>query len=62
MGLFVITFAVFALMLSAMSMGVIIANRRIKGSCGGLASIIGLERTCDICEHRSKCTQSKQAR
>lgn len=61
MGLFVVTFSVFAFMLLAMAIGVIVDNRRIKGSCGGLASIDGLERACDICEHRSKCKRRKQA-
>jgi hypothetical protein len=43
---------VFVLMLSAvaaMAVGVIVANRRIRGSCGGLGSIDGLESACEVC-------------
>ncbi|WP_146452998.1 (Na+)-NQR maturation NqrM [Bythopirellula polymerisocia] len=34
-----ISIVVFAVALSAMAVGVIVSNRRIKGSCGGLANM-----------------------
>ncbi|MCA9230924.1 MAG: (Na+)-NQR maturation NqrM [Planctomycetales bacterium] len=34
-----ISIVVFAIALTGMAIGVIISNRRIKGSCGGLANL-----------------------
>jgi len=45
----IITVAVFALALLGMAIGVLISNRRIKGSCGGLAGFKD-ERGNSICE------------
>ena len=53
---FVLTFLLFLLFFFAMAIGVIISNKRLQGSCGGLASL-NIERSCDcpsVCdEHRS---------
>ena len=38
MEIFLTAFAVFALVMVGMAVGVIFSNRRIKGSCGGLAA------------------------
>ena len=35
----VLTFAFFALAMIGMSIGVIISNRRLQGSCGGIAAL-----------------------
>lgn len=43
-----LTFAVLSVVIIAMSIGVIVANKPIKGSCGGLASL-GLKEDCPIC-------------
>lgn len=43
-----LTFAVLILVILAMSIGVIVSNKPIKGSCGGLGSL-GLKEDCPIC-------------
>ena len=37
--MFLISVAVFALVIAGMAVGVIFSNRRIQGSCGGLANM-----------------------
>ncbi|WP_330925056.1 (Na+)-NQR maturation NqrM [Candidatus Sororendozoicomonas aggregata] len=44
----IITFCAFLLIISAMAIGAIVANKPIKGSCGGL-SALGLKEDCLIC-------------
>ena len=44
--LFVITFFVFLFVMLLMAVGVIFSKKRLKGSCGGLASV-GIEKSCD---------------
>jgi hypothetical protein len=39
---------VFLLVVSGMAVGVILSNRKITGSCGGLSAIPGTER-CNVC-------------
>ena len=46
----------------AMAIGVIVNNRAIKGSCGGLNDIDGLKGACDICEVKEQCKRRKQHR
>ncbi len=48
MTLFLLTFAVILLIVIGMSVGVIFANKPIKGSCGGMAAL-GIDQECDIC-------------
>jgi hypothetical protein len=60
MNTFVITFAVFVLVMLGMAIGVIISNREIKGSCGGLNDIEGLRGACDICEGKKKCERRRK--
>lgn len=60
MNLFLITFCVFLLVMIAMAVGVIINNRAIKGSCGGLNDIEGLKGACDICEGKKLCSRRKK--
>ena len=45
---FLLTAAFLAIMIAAMAVGVIFANKPIKGSCGGMQSL-GLVGDCDIC-------------
>ena len=44
----------------AMAVGVIVSNREIKGSCGGLNDIDGLAGACDICEVKEQCKRRKK--
>ena len=53
--LLVITIGVFALVLAGMAIGVILSNREIKGSCGGLNRFkdsVG-NPICDACSNPS---------
>lgn len=55
MEVFLLTFVALGFAIAAMSVGVILSDRRIKGSCGGLNTIPGLEGSCKCekpCEKR----------
>ena len=56
---FVAAGILFVIALTGMAVGVIFSNRRIKGSCGGLASMPGQDGpACDLCENPSEeCEQ-----
>jgi len=43
-----------------MAIGVIVSNRSIKGSCGGLNDIEGLKGACDICEGKKICSKRRK--
>jgi hypothetical protein len=60
MNTFFLTFGIFAFAMMAMAIGVIINNRAIKGSCGGLNDIDGLEGACDICEIKQQCKRRRK--
>ncbi len=47
--LFAITLFVFLLVILGMAIGVIISDRRIKGSCGGLNG------ECEFCPEKDRC-------
>lgn len=56
MSVYLITFAVFMLVIAGMAIGFIIQRKTISGSCGGLGSI-GIEKECDCpepCDARKK--------
>lgn len=59
MNVFFITFAIFVLVMLGMGVGVLLSNREIKGSCGGLNDIEGLKGACDICEGKKVCKKRK---
>lgn len=42
------TFVVVAILFAGMAIGVILSNKPIKGSCGGLATL-GMKDGCEIC-------------
>ncbi|MEP3479239.1 MAG: FAD:protein FMN transferase [Fuerstiella sp.] len=59
---FVAAAVIFLLAVGAMSLGTMIQNRQIKGSCGGLASMPGHDGTsaCDMCSiPRDQCSNSE---
>jgi len=60
MNIFLITFVFFLLFVAAMAVGVIFSNRKIKGSCGGLNNVDGLEGECLLCSNK-KCEKKKAA-
>lgn len=51
MNTFLITTGVFLIAVAGMSIGVIISNRRIQGSCGGLANMKDSDgkTMCEMC-------------
>jgi len=53
MNTFLITFLVFMLFVAAMAVGIIFSNRTIKGSCGGLNKVDGLEGDCMLCSNKA---------
>ena len=59
MSTFLITFLVFVAVVAAMAVGVIFSDRRIKGSCGGLATWKDAdgESICDAC---ADCPEKKK--
>jgi hypothetical protein len=59
MGTFLITFFAFMLFVAAMAVGVIVSNKKIKGSCGGLNNVDGLEGDCLLCSNKT-CEKKKQ--
>ena len=61
LNLFLASFVVISIAVLAMSVGVIVSGRRIKGSCGGLNSIEGLEGSCGICDKPCEKRQRRMA-
>jgi hypothetical protein len=62
---FILAFVVFAITVLAMAVGVIVSNRRLRGSCGGLAGLKDEHgRTlCDACSTPSEtCRGPEYAR
>ncbi|HIG79659.1 MAG TPA: (Na+)-NQR maturation NqrM [Cycloclasticus sp.] len=41
-----------------MAVGVIFSNKKLKGSCGGLNNVDGLEGDCLLCSNK-KCEKKK---
>lgn len=57
MDMVLITISVFIVAFAGMAIGVIISDRRIKGSCGGIGAIMG-ESGCDSCAMKDKCAST----
>lgn len=56
---FLVTLSVFLLVVGGMSIGLILQNKPIKGSCGGM-SALGIDTACDICGgDTSKCDEEQ---
>ena len=57
---FLFTLGFLLLVVAAMAVGVIMANKPIKGSCGGIAAL-GLGGDCDICGgDTNKCEEENE--
>lgn len=57
---FVAALLIFLLAVTGMSIGVLVRNRELKGSCGGLASMTGQDghSACDLCAiPRDQCRE-----
>lgn len=64
MSVFLLTFVIFSLVALGMSLGVILNNRELKGSCGGLGNIPGVSNDCSCsnpCEKKKARMQKEQA-
>lgn len=49
----------FAVLFAAMAVGVLLSNKPVKGSCGGLGAV-GLDGECEICGgDRGRCRDEK---
>lgn len=49
MEIYLFSFVVIALAVAGMAIGVLLGGRSIKGSCGGLSNVDGLDAECPIC-------------
>ncbi|MBJ6609093.1 MAG: (Na+)-NQR maturation NqrM [Candidatus Thiothrix moscowensis] len=58
MKLFLLTFCIFLLAVLGLALGWLFNNRSLKGSCGGLASIPGMEKS--QCSCSNPCEKRKQ--
>lgn len=60
MAVFVLSFLVLLLIVVAMSVGVLMGGKPIKGSCGGM-SALGMGTACDICGgDTQKCEEEQK--
>ncbi len=60
MAVFFLTLVFLLIVVAGMAIGVIFANKPIKGSCGGMAAI-GMGGDCDICGgNTDKCEEENQ--
>ncbi len=59
MEVFWMTLGIFLGVILVMSVGVLFKRAPIKGSCGGIANLMG-ESGCDICEKKNECQIDKK--
>lgn len=63
MSVFLLSFLIFSLVALGMSLGVILNNKELKGSCGGLGNIPGVSSDCSCsnpCD-KKKARMEKEA-
>ncbi|MBA6412119.1 (Na+)-NQR maturation NqrM [Parahaliea sp. F7430] len=60
MTVFLITVVIFALVITAMSVGVLAGRQPIKGSCGGIGAT-GITQSCEICGGDPQRCDSEEA-
>ncbi|MEE2671587.1 MAG: (Na+)-NQR maturation NqrM [Bdellovibrionota bacterium] len=58
MDILIITVTVFSIAFAGMAIGVILSNKVIKGSCGGIATLMGGKSACDVCAMKDRCESS----
>ncbi|MEC7276371.1 MAG: (Na+)-NQR maturation NqrM [Bdellovibrionota bacterium] len=58
MKLFLLSLTVVGLAILGMAVGVIISNKKLKGSCGGLGAIMGED--CMFCDKKEECEEEKK--
>lgn len=56
--MFLLSLAVVGIALLGMAVGVILSNRRLQGSCGGLGAIMGED--CMFCDKKEECEEEKK--
>lgn len=60
MEIYFLVFFMMALLIIAMSVGVLMGKKPISGSCGGM-SALGMEVACDICGgDKTRCEKENQ--
>lgn len=57
MEIFLLSLAIVGIALFGMAIGVVISNRALKGSCGGLGNIMGED--CMFCEKKEQCKKAE---
>jgi uncharacterized protein len=60
MEMFLITLVFFSVTIVLMAIGYIIARKKLKGSCGGLGTIMGED--CMFCSKKEECEKNKELR
>lgn len=54
----ILSLVIITLAISGMAIGVIVSNKELKGSCGGLGAIMGDD--CMYCEKQETCDRKKE--
>lgn len=57
MSIVFITAGVFFIAFCGLAVGVIISDRAVKGSCGGISALMG-KTSCEICALKDQCEDS----
>lgn len=61
MEIFLASFLIIVFAVAAMAVGVIVTGRTmVKGSCGGLGNIEGLEGSCQACSGQGTCREKRR--
>ena len=58
MKLFFVTLGVMLISILGMAVGVLLSNRELKGSCGGLNKVIGED--CMFCDKKEECKENPE--
>jgi hypothetical protein len=54
----ILSLVIVTLAIAGMAVGVILSNKELKGSCGGLGAIMGED--CSFCEKKDQCPREKE--